>query len=768
MLKALRIKLIGIVQGVGLRPFVYRIALANSISGYVRNLGGSEVEIFAEGSHSALNSFIESLKKEKPPFARFDKLIIEDVKPAGYTEFKILKSDPRFEERSIIPPDFAICKDCIEEVLNLRARFYRYHWNSCAWCGARFSMLYRIPYDRENTAMIHFPLCEECSKEYADHRNLRRFHAQGISCPNCGPKTFVYDIKGKKLEVDDVINFTAEKILEGKIFAIKGIGGYHIACLASDDSLVLELRKRKMREKKPFALMARDYSVVERIANPPNGAKELLESPERPIVIMPKKNSAVSEFVAPGLSTIGIMLPYSAFQVLLLKEIPDGFLIMTSGNLHGKPMCKSLEEVFSQLSGIVDYVVEHEREILHRVDDSVMRFTDSEPIFLRRGRGYAPEWINICKKLPEGIALGAELQTAGAISFEDKVVLTQFIGDLDEVENLEAMKNEFKWFMENYHIKPEFIALDMHPLYHNRKLLKELPNASVFEIQHHHAHAVSAFAELGLEPEEKALAITIDGTGYGDDGTIWGGELLIANWKEYRRVGSFRPFNLPGGDSSAKYPVKCLIALMSSYGFGEEEILGILKERDLSNSLPYGLKEAEITCLLARKGKGVMTTSLGRILDAFSALLNVCTERTYEGEPPMRLEAIADNGRDLCFTPEVRRGDRTLIDVRNLLEFAIQSEAENADIARTVLQGIGRALGSSAILNLKNSDYENVIVTGGAGVNTYIVKGIKEVLISEGIEVILPKKTPLGDGGIALGQILIASSKLAEDLVNRS
>ncbi|MCS7130389.1 MAG: carbamoyltransferase HypF, partial [Archaeoglobaceae archaeon] len=704
----------------------------------------------------------------KPPFARFEKLIVEEVKPEGHEDFKILKSEQRFEDRSIIPPDFAICKDCIDEVMNSKTRFYRYHWNSCAWCGARFSMLYRIPYDRENTAMIHFPLCKECSRDYSDPETLRRFHAQGISCPKCGPRTFVYEIGGKKLKLEDVVKFTAEKILEGKIFAIKGIGGYHIASLASDDSVVIELRKRKMRENKPFALMARDYSVVERIAEPPDGAKELLESPERPIVVMPKKNSMVSEFVAPGLSTIGVMLPYSAFQVLLLNEIPDGFLIMTSGNVHGKPMCKNLEEVLSQLSGIVDYVVEHEREIVHRVDDSVLRFTENEPVFLRRGRGYAPEWIKVCKNLPEGIALGAELQTAGAVSFDDKVVLTQFIGDLDEIENLEAMKNEIRWLMENYRIKPEFIALDMHPLYHNRRLLKELPTAPIFEVQHHHAHAVSAFAEIGLEPEEKALAITIDGTGYGDDGTIWGGELLIANWIEYERVGSFRPFNLPGGDSSAKYPVKCLIALMSSYGFEEGEILEIVKERNLYNSLPYGLREAEITCLIAKKGKGVIATSLGRILDAFSALLDVCTERTYEGEPPMKLEAIADKGKDLGFTPEIRRAERIFIDVSNLLEFAIESEAGREDIARTILQGIGRALGNSALLNLKGLDYENVIVTGGAGVNSYIVKGIKEVLIPEGIKVILPKKTPLGDGGIALGQILIASSKIAEDLVDSS
>ncbi|TDA27192.1 MAG: hypothetical protein DSN99_04935 [Archaeoglobi archaeon] len=384
-----------------------------------------------------------------------------------------------------------------------------------------------------------------------------------------------------------------------------------MACLASEDSVVLELRRRKRRENKPFAIMARDYSIVEKIASPPSGARELLESPERPIVVMPKK-PAVSEFVAPGLSTVGVMLPYSAFQILLLQRIPDGFLVMTSGNVHGKPMCTSLDEVFSQLSGIVDYVVEHEREIVHRVDDSVIRFSDGEPVFLRRSRGFAPEWIRVCRNLAQGIALGAELQTAGAVSFEDKVVLTQFIGDMDEIENLDFMRKELEWLIGAYRIRPQFIAIDRHPLYHNRMLLRDF-DAEIFEVQHHHAHAVAAIAELGLQPEAKALAITIDGTGYGDDGGIWGGELLVSSWRDYERVGSFKPFILPGGDSAARFPAKCLAALMASCGFRHSEVMELLEKRNLLDSLPYGSQEAEITLTLAEKGKG----PLQRVLAGF-------------------------------------------------------------------------------------------------------------------------------------------------------
>jgi hydrogenase maturation protein HypF len=763
MPKAIRISLVGIVQGVGLRPFVYRLAVAKGISGYVRNLGGSEVEIVAEGTENALESFLDLLSKEKPPSARFDKVFIQEIEPKGYEGFRILSSDPNFEKRSIIPPDFAICGSCTNEVLDKKSRFSGYHWNSCAFCGPRFSMLYRLPYDRENTSMHHFPLCSECAGDYSNPMNLRRFHAQGISCPNCGPKTFVYRISGERLEVENAVDFAAERILEGGILAIKGIGGYHIACLASDDSVVLRLRNRKRRENKPFAVMTRDYSIVEKIARPPSGARELLESPERPIVVMPKKG-AVSELVAPGLSRVGVMLPYSAFQILLLQRIPDGFLIMTSGNVHGKPMCTSLGEVFSRLSGIVDYVVEHERPIAHRVDDSVIRFSDGQPVFLRRSRGFAPEWIRVCKELPEGISLGAELQTSGAISFEDKVVLTQFIGDMDEIENLEFMQKELEWLISAYRIRPEFLAIDMHPLYHNRKLLRDFPDANVFEVQHHHAHAVAAIAELGLPPEAKAVAITIDGTGYGDDGGIWGGELLVSSWKDYERVGSFKPFILPGGDSAARFPAKCLVALLASCGFGHSEVLELLRKRNLLASLPYGIQEAEITYNLAKKEKGAVTTSLGRILDAFSALLGVCTERTYEGEPPMKLEALADGGKDLGLTPELYRGDRILIEVKKLLEWAMETEAKSEDIGRTVLQGIGRSLGLAALKAIKRRsvDYENVIVTGGAAVNSHILRGIKEILLPEGIKAVLPRKTPPGDGGIALGQILVASSMLRE------
>ncbi len=767
-MKAYRIRIVGVVQGVGFRPFIYRLANHLNLKGYVINLGGSEVEVHIEGDESYLKEFTARVTTDKPPQAKILYMMVEEVEPLGFTNFVIRESDRRSSLRSMIPPDIAICEYCVNEILEERSRFYKYHWNSCAWCGPRFSMLYDIPYDRVNTAMGRFKLCDECSREYSDPASTRRFHGQGISCPRCGPRTYIYNIHGVKLDVGDPVEFIANKIVEGHIVAIKGVGGYHVACLASRDDVVAELRARKRRPTQPFALMARDFNVVLKIADPPPGARELLESPQRPIVVIPRKRSSrVSKLVAPGLSTIGVMLPYTGFQVLLLGRIPDGFLIMTSGNRHGRPMCTKLGCVLSELHDVVDYVVEHEREIVHRVDDSVVRFTDGDSVFLRRGRGYAPEWIEVSFNVGEGLAVGAELQTAGAVSFENKVVLTQYIGDIDELAQLDDLGRELLWFTKVYNVKPKFIVMDKHPLYHNRRLARELSvmyGAKLVEVQHHHAHAVSAMGEFSLTLDDRVVAVTIDGTGYGDDGGIWGGEVLLSTFKSYRRVGSLKPFILPGGDSSAVYPAKPLIALLALAGYSENEVLELLRQLGLISSLPYGVKEALLTYTLARMEKGAIVTSLGRVLDAFSALLGVCSLRTYEGEPPMRLEALADEGRDQGFTPRIIMSDgRLIVDSIDMLEWAIEGLKggfRREDVAVTVLKGFGRALAQIALKAIKGmrSTRQFIIACGGASVNTHVIRGMREVLSEEDLRVLIPRKLPPGDGGIALGQILIAST----------
>ncbi len=769
MRKAVRLRVTGIVQGVGFRPFVYRLAVSRKLGGYVINLGGSEVEIWVEGSPEQLESFLKGLYEEKPPPAKIEELEVEEASPKGYERFMIKRSEKRKSKRSMIPPDFGICPHCVREIHDPSSRYYRYPWNSCAWCGPRFSMMYDVPYDRENTSMKGFPLCLDCRRDYEDPENIRRFHAQGISCKHCGPRTIVYDMSGRVIEVDDPVRWAARRIEEGYILAIKGVGGYHLAALASRDDVVAELRRRKRRPTKPFALMAGDCSIVEEIAEPPPGACVVLRSAERPILLLPKRSgSPVSELVAPGLDTIGVMLPYTGFQVMLLEELSDGFLIMTSGNETGYPMCTNIECVFTHLAGIADYVVTHEREIVHRVDDSVLRYTDGELVFLRRARGYAPAWIRVNAELPEGVAVGAELQSAGAVSFEDKIVPTQFIGDMDEPGQVEDLEKELRWFIRVYGLRPRFVALDMHPGYHNRGLAARLAEgygAELIEVQHHHAHAASAMAEHGIGPGEKRVTITIDGTGYGLDGTVWGGEVLVASYEDFTRGASLYPFTLPGGERAVEWPVRALIGLLRASGYSEEEVVELLSGRGLlsRDKLPHGELEARIAYRQAGRGSP-LTTSMGRTLDSFSALLGVSWHRGYEGEPAMRLEAAARGGRDLGYTPPLIVLDgRLVVDTRRLLEWVLEDVEgyQLADIATTIQKALGRAMGEAAARLAKNTEPQ-VLVTGGAAVNTYIVRGIRESLREHGLELLLQKRLPPGDGGVAIGQVMVAAARIGE------
>ena len=766
---ALRVRVTGIVQGVGFRPFIYRLAVSRGLAGYVVNLGGAEVEIHVEGPTGALASFLQGLATEKPPPARLETVELEAVEPLGLRRFEIRRSEARKSRRSMIPPDIGICRDCLREIHSPGTRWYRYPWNSCAWCGPRFSMMYSVPYDRENTSMRRFPLCEWCRRDYEDPGNIRRFHAQGISCRYCGPRTYVYNVETmERVEVSDPVYWAATMLENGAILALKGVGGYHLAALASRDEVVGELRRRKSRPTKPFALMARDCSVVRRIAEPPPGACALLEAPERPILLLPKRSgSPVSELVAPGLDTVGVMLPYTGLQAMLLEAVGDGFLIMTSGNRSGLPMCTDLGCVFTELRGIADYVVEHEREIVHRVDDSVLRFTDGEPVFLRRSRGYAPTWLHAPARLPEAVAVGAELQNAGALSFEDKVLPTQYIGDMDEPGQVEELERELRWFVRVYSLKPRIVAADMHPGYHTQPLaarLAEEHGAELVRVQHHHAHAASALLEHHVAPGERRAVIAVDGTGYGVDGTIWGGEILVACYREFTRAGSLAGFPLPGGDRAALYPARSLIGWMVAAGYSDEEILGVLRRRGLLEKrfLPYGEREARISLLQARSRGSPWATSTGRTLDAVAVLLRVAWSRGYEGEPAMRLEAAARGGRDLGYTPPLRRRDgRLVVDTYELLAWLLERLEEGVearDLAATVLLGLGRALGEAAAEAAKGLPGE-VFITGGAAVNTLLVRGARQSLERHGLRLLLQRRLPPGDGGVAAGQLMVAAAR---------
>lgn len=757
MLKALKFIVTGIVQGVGFRPSVYRIAEKAGVKGYVRNMGGSEVEVHIEGDYERIRLFVEMFKRELPPVAEIDEIKISEVMPEGYQDFRILPSQRKSYLRSIVPPDFSVCEECMKEVLDERTRWYKYPFNSCAFCGPRYSIMEDIPYDRERISMRDFPLCRECLTEYRDPKNLRRFHAQGISCPVCGPSVWLTDREGRKLDLKDPIMEAAKLIDEGYIIAIKGIGGFHIASLASDDEIVLKLRRRKRRPQKPFAVMVLNMEILSKLVHLEDKALDILLSPQRPIVLLPSKNGApISEYVAPGLTHIGVFLPYTPLHHLLLNYLKDHFAIMTSGNPPGEPMCIKNWEALVKLRGIVDYFLFHNRRIVNRVDDSVVRFTHGEITMLRRSRGYAPHWIKLKRPLNRDVVVfGAMLQNAGGIGFEDKAVLTQFIGDCDDYRTLQDLHIYLKRLTKLYriNIKNSVFAVDLHPRYPTLRLAAEWSNkykCKLIKIQHHWAHIASVMAEYGLEGEVPGIAI--DGAGFGIDGQVWGGEVILASYDDFKRVGHLGCIPMPGGDLATDYPARLLIGALSMF-MGEEEVRDFFKKRGLMKALPRGEKEFDVVINQIKQNPPI-ASSMGRILDAVSVLLGVSHYRSYEGEPAMKLEAFSKAG-DLDLEIPVRLiNELYVVDTKALFEKVVDFLEDGVD-RRVIAYNVQRVLGESLASIAIKFSRDVITVSGGAAVNSIIIRAIKERAQTKNVKVLINKKVPPGDGGIALGQIVI-------------
>ncbi len=758
--RAYRVLITGIVQGVGFRPFIYRLASELRLGGYVRNVGGSEVEVYVEGSDEELMKFIELIKERAPKAARIEELVVNVVEPLGIKDFRILPSGSEAIKYSMIPPDIGICDDCLREVLDPSNRRYRYPFNSCVWCGPRYSMMYKPPYDRANTSMNDFPLCDDCLNEYSDPRNIRRFHAQGISCPKCGPRLHLYSRDGELISAEDPIGLTSKLINEGHIVAIKGLGGYHIAALASDDDVVLRLRARKARPQKPFAVMALDEVVVNKLCYVDGYAVELLKSPERPIVLLPKReDSPVSKYVSPGLDVEGVFLPYTALHHLLIRGVKDGFAIMTSGNPRGKPMCIDEECAFKLLKDYVDYFLIHDRVIVNRVDDSVIRFTNGRPVLIRRGRGYAPMWIRVRFKFRRPvIAFGAELQSAGAVAFDDKVVLTQYIGDADDYDVLVDLDKYLRFFINVYNVdvSRSYLVVDKHPRYNSRLLANQyLSNygGELIEVQHHYAHALATAADLGLSPDDEFIAVVLDGVGYGDDGNIWGGEVLRCSFRGYSRLGHLEYVPLPD-DSFVTYPHRMLISYLYKLLSDSDSVLATIRRLGLNKLFRYG--DIEVSATLRKVIRAsTYTSSTGRFLDSISALLGICVERTYEGEPAIKLEAAAKGGKLIDIDDDFIGGQDGMYIVltTKILNHVLEKlNHGSSSIAYTVQYLLGRSLGEIVVKALYGSRISTVILSGGAVVNSVIVKGLVDLLSGYGVDAHLPGRVPPNDGGIALGQ----------------
>jgi len=603
----------GVVQGVGFRPFVYRLAQEHNLKGWVCNTSGS-VEIEVEGDEESLENFLDDLEAKAPPMARIEKVETTFHPPNGYTEFQIQKSLSHEGEYQLVSPDIATCEDCKREIFSPTNRRFHYPFTNCTNCGPRFTIIEDIPYDRPKTTMRKFEMCPGCQREY-DNPVDRRFHAQPNACPKCGPGLELVNSNGNPIECNDVIEAAGELLKMGKILALKGLGGFQLACDATNEEVVNLLRGRKRRLSKPLAVMVATWEEVEKHCLVSPEERKLLQSPECPIVLLRWRHSSsnISPAIAPNLKYLGVMLPYTPLHHLLLGEVGLP-LVMTSGNLSEEPIAKDNDEAVVRLGGIADYFLLHNRDIFARYDDSVYMVEDGKPQALRRARGYAPYPIFLPFKSRQILACGAELKNTFCLTKDEHAFLSQHIGDMENEETLGHFESTIELYERLFRIEPEIMAYDMHPEYLSTKYALEAGSAqrlSLVPIQHHHAHIVSCLVENKVEVP--VIGVAFDGTGYGTDGTIWGGEFLLADWHSFQRVGHLEYVPLPGGEAAIKKPYRMALSYLYT----------LLGEGFSLEGLPFSkLNPTELEIIKQQLRRGIncpLTSSAGRLFDAVSA-----------------------------------------------------------------------------------------------------------------------------------------------------
>ncbi len=757
----------GLVQGVGFRPFVRNLAVSYGLKGYVLNLGDAGVEILVEGNHEQISSFINAMLENKPPVAYIDSIEQKDEPYVGnYSDFIIERSNTaRLTVKSVIPVDLSICDACITDIYK-SVRWQHYPFTSCAQCGPRFTMLERLPYDRKNTSMASFNLCKACETEYSSPKD-RRYDAQGISCPSCGPKLYLVDKKGASVAGDPIIT-TAKLLCEGKIIAIKGIGGFHIAVDPFNELSLRELRRRRRRPTQPFAVMARSLDSITTFAKINSIERTLLSNKFKPIVILQKNPSyRLAESVAPGLDSIGVMLPYTGIHLLLMDAFKKDALVMTSGNYPGKPIIISNEKAIQDLNEIADYYLLHNRNIINRCDDSVVKVIGASPMFLRRSRGYAPSCLNLPWDTAEDtiISLGGEFNVTGSVLVKDRVITTQHIGDANELETLDYLNSSIKYILDTYGIsKITKIAHDLNPAFQTSRLARDLSGlygARMIPVQHHHAHFAALLAENHLPLDTSVVGITVDGVGYGYDGSAWGGEILHGTYGKIERAAHLKLQPMPGGDLCAYYPARMLASVLSNV-MPDEDILKLYRYT-YAKHLRHGLNELDIILKQAKDRSTIKTSSLGRILDALAVALDVCHLRTFEGEPPMKLESVANLGNPDAVSLELKVdfiNNQYIFDTSALLFDVIEKIKTNktADIAYACHKAIATALAEVAceLSDLYATPY--VGLTGGCAVNALIYNHIQKIVTHNNKRLLIHTDYPCGDGGISLGQSVVAST----------
>lgn len=753
----------GIVQGVGFRPFVYRLAKRYGLRGWVRN-SSQGVDIRVLGDVDSLDGFAASLGMEAPPLARITNISRKTLPSDGHDlpdDFVIVESKDE-SGFTLVSPDVATCKDCLRELFDPSDRRYRYPFINCTNCGPRFSIIKSLPYDRPNTTMAIFPMCEECRSEYEDPMN-RRFHAQPNACPKCGPEVWL-EVKPEwqsgvpKAALDDIAR-TAALLREGAILAIKGLGGFHLACDATNENAVLKLRERKMRPHKPLAIMIQDLDAVRECCELSPEEETLLTSPAAPILLLtPKQGNSIAPNVAPGQRTIGVMLPYTPLHHILLRDA-DRPLVMTSGNRQDEPIARTNEEAREKLDSIVDGYLWHNRPIHNRIDDSVWMPSRVGAFPIRRSRGYVPYPIMLNFESPVTVlAVGSQMKNTFCLLDGRYAFLSQHIGEMDYLSTWEFFAESARRFMELFRLHPTVVAYDMHPDFSEaaEAALANLPgmgSAHRVQVQHHHAHIASCLAENGVAGP--VIGLAFDGTGYGPDGTVWGGEFLLADLHSYKRIGHLSTFPLPGGDLAIRNPYRIALALLQQ-AFGEmPEDLGFWQR----------VPEIERKLILAQVERGLnspMTSSCGRLFDAVSAMLGVCDRTTYEGQAAIELETLA--AQAACVSPYPLAPMETDSEVmlpteaifRAATEDFISGTSATVVAARFHLTMIELSLAAVEMLGQEFGVHE-VALSGGCFQNRIFLEGLVEGLRRRGFEVYTHHLVPPGDGGISLGQAVVAA-----------
>lgn len=745
------VRVTGVVQGVGYRPFAYSRAIELGLTGVV---GNDAAGVFAQvqGPADAVEAFIADLRTG-PPLARVDDVIAVDIPVLPETGFAIVASDPG-DGTTSIPPDTAMCEDCLAEMTDPSDRRYRYPFTACTHCGPRYTIVTGLPYDRPFTTMAAFPLCTDCEVEYADPTH-RRFHAQPTACPTCGPSLSF----GLAATGDAALAAALNALEAGDIVAIKGVGGYHLACDARNTTAIARLRERKQRGGKPFAVMAADTVTAQRIAD---ADPELLASREAPIVLGDVRDFDLRDAVAPGQSRIGVMLPYSGVHHLLFAPHPERqgrwipeVLVMTSGNLADEPICITATEAEQRLSGIADAFLHHDRGIHVSCDDSVVG-SDGQPV--RRSRGFAPLPVRLPVPAPPTLAVGGELKTTLCIAQGDRAWMSQHIGDTANLETLELLARTADTLATLVRVRPEIIAADMHPAYLSRRWAEEralATGAEVRLVQHHHAHVASLMAEHGVDGEEPIIGFAFDGTGFGDDGTIWGGEILLATYAEATRLGHLAPVSLPGGDAAIRRPARTALAHLFAAGIPWDEGIPAVAAADET--------ERRVIGRMVLTGTGCTpTTSMGRLFDAMSSLLGVCHESDYEGQAAVELEALAAASGPTWHLDLHETDGRLMLDPRPALGAAVRGLRDGTpatELSYSFHAAVAGAVADAAAWARDRHGVTTVGLTGGVFANRLLTDLCQERLGRLGMTLLVHRTVPPNDGGLALGQAAVAAAQ---------